>query len=214
MPRPLSWLPRLHEISRSVANSVRSHYDRHDLQRPVRAPAPRRPEAAGNAPQRSGRDLPAGRPPGAQYLLGPGARRRRRDRSVRAGPEGEGGGFAPEDPFAGAAGYRAGLPRFATSFGRALPRAGWRSASPRWSSWRKACSRSRGCWIPIPKWRSLRCAWSRNGRHLNRETSARFGPCSRNWSGWKPKPVQSATSRSRSHPEKEAVLRVNAAPRS
>jgi hypothetical protein len=33
MPRPLSWLPRLHEIRRSVANSVRSHYDRHDLER-------------------------------------------------------------------------------------------------------------------------------------------------------------------------------------
>jgi len=33
MPRPISWLPRLHEIRRSVANSVRSHYDRHDLQR-------------------------------------------------------------------------------------------------------------------------------------------------------------------------------------
>jgi hypothetical protein len=33
MPRPISWLPRLHEIRRSVANSVRSHYDRHDLER-------------------------------------------------------------------------------------------------------------------------------------------------------------------------------------
>ncbi len=33
MPRPVSWLPRLHEIRRSVQNSVRSHYDRHDLQR-------------------------------------------------------------------------------------------------------------------------------------------------------------------------------------
>jgi hypothetical protein len=33
MPRPLSWLPRLHEIDRSVANSVRSHYDRRDLER-------------------------------------------------------------------------------------------------------------------------------------------------------------------------------------
>ena len=32
MPRPLSWLPRLHEIRRSVANSVRSHYGRGDLQ--------------------------------------------------------------------------------------------------------------------------------------------------------------------------------------
>ena len=32
MPRPISWLPRLHIISRSVANSVRSHYDRHDLE--------------------------------------------------------------------------------------------------------------------------------------------------------------------------------------
>jgi hypothetical protein len=33
MPRPLSWLPRLHEIDRSVANSVRSHYDRRDIER-------------------------------------------------------------------------------------------------------------------------------------------------------------------------------------
>lgn len=33
MPRPVSWLPRLHEIRRSVANSVRSHYDRRDLER-------------------------------------------------------------------------------------------------------------------------------------------------------------------------------------
>ena len=32
MPRPLSWLPRLHEISRSVTNSIRSHYDRRDLE--------------------------------------------------------------------------------------------------------------------------------------------------------------------------------------
>ena len=33
MPRPLSWLPRLHEITRSVQHSVRSHYDRRDLER-------------------------------------------------------------------------------------------------------------------------------------------------------------------------------------
>ena len=32
MPRPLSWLPRLHEIRRAVANSVRSHYTRQDLE--------------------------------------------------------------------------------------------------------------------------------------------------------------------------------------
>jgi predicted component of type VI protein secretion system len=32
MARPPSWLPRLHEIRRSVNNSVRSHYDRADLQ--------------------------------------------------------------------------------------------------------------------------------------------------------------------------------------
>lgn len=32
VPRPISWLPRLHLIARSVANSVRSHYDRHDLE--------------------------------------------------------------------------------------------------------------------------------------------------------------------------------------
>ena len=33
MPRAVSWLPRLHEISRTVQNSVRSHYDRGDLER-------------------------------------------------------------------------------------------------------------------------------------------------------------------------------------
>jgi hypothetical protein len=32
VPRPVSWLPRLHEIRRSVANSVRSHYARKDLE--------------------------------------------------------------------------------------------------------------------------------------------------------------------------------------
>ena len=33
MARPPSWLPRLHELRRAVANSVRSHYDRRDLER-------------------------------------------------------------------------------------------------------------------------------------------------------------------------------------
>lgn len=32
MSRPISWLSRLHLISRSIANSVRSHYDRPDLE--------------------------------------------------------------------------------------------------------------------------------------------------------------------------------------
>lgn len=32
MPRPVSWLPRLHEIVRHVAKSPRSHYDRKDLE--------------------------------------------------------------------------------------------------------------------------------------------------------------------------------------
>ena len=32
MPRPITWLPRLHEIRRSVANSIRSHYDRRELE--------------------------------------------------------------------------------------------------------------------------------------------------------------------------------------
>ena len=32
MPRPVSWLPRLNEIRRSVADSVRSHYGRRDLE--------------------------------------------------------------------------------------------------------------------------------------------------------------------------------------
>jgi hypothetical protein len=32
MPRPISWLPRLQDITRSVASSIRSHYDRHDLE--------------------------------------------------------------------------------------------------------------------------------------------------------------------------------------
>ena len=32
MPRPVSWLPRLHEIRRAVARSPRSHYDRTELE--------------------------------------------------------------------------------------------------------------------------------------------------------------------------------------
>jgi hypothetical protein len=32
MPRPITWLPQLHEIRRSIANSVRSHYDRRDIE--------------------------------------------------------------------------------------------------------------------------------------------------------------------------------------
>ena len=32
MPRPLSWLPRLYEIRRTVASSVRSHYGRRDFE--------------------------------------------------------------------------------------------------------------------------------------------------------------------------------------
>jgi hypothetical protein len=32
MPRALSWLPRLHEIRRSVENSSRSHYTRKELE--------------------------------------------------------------------------------------------------------------------------------------------------------------------------------------
>lgn len=33
MPRPVSWLPRLSEIRHSVKNSVRSHYERKDIER-------------------------------------------------------------------------------------------------------------------------------------------------------------------------------------
>ncbi len=33
MARPPTWLPRLHPIRQAVANSVRSHYDRRDLER-------------------------------------------------------------------------------------------------------------------------------------------------------------------------------------
>lgn len=33
MPRPVSWLPRLHEITRTVSTSARSHYDRRDLEK-------------------------------------------------------------------------------------------------------------------------------------------------------------------------------------
>jgi hypothetical protein len=33
MPRPLSWLPRLHTIRRSVENSVRSHWGRKEIER-------------------------------------------------------------------------------------------------------------------------------------------------------------------------------------
>ncbi len=32
MPRPISWLTRLHEIRRAVALSVRSHYERKDIE--------------------------------------------------------------------------------------------------------------------------------------------------------------------------------------
>lgn len=32
MPRPISWLPQLHLIRRSVGSSVRSHYERRDLE--------------------------------------------------------------------------------------------------------------------------------------------------------------------------------------
>ena len=32
MPQPISWLPRLHLIARSVAQSVRWNYDRHDVE--------------------------------------------------------------------------------------------------------------------------------------------------------------------------------------
>lgn len=33
MSRPVSWLPRLHEITKTVTNSVRSHYDRRDIEK-------------------------------------------------------------------------------------------------------------------------------------------------------------------------------------
>ena len=33
MARPPTWLPRLHQLRQAVANSVRSHYDRKDLER-------------------------------------------------------------------------------------------------------------------------------------------------------------------------------------
>ena len=33
MPRPITWLPRLPEIRRSVKNSARSHYERKDIER-------------------------------------------------------------------------------------------------------------------------------------------------------------------------------------
>src|SRR5260370_340464 len=32
MPRPVSWLARLHEIRRAVTSSVRSHYERRDIE--------------------------------------------------------------------------------------------------------------------------------------------------------------------------------------
>ena len=32
MPRPISWLIRLHEIRRAVASSVRSHYERKEIE--------------------------------------------------------------------------------------------------------------------------------------------------------------------------------------
>ena len=33
MARPPTWLPRLHQLRQTVSNSVRSHYDRKDLER-------------------------------------------------------------------------------------------------------------------------------------------------------------------------------------
>jgi len=33
MARPPSWLPRLHQLRQTIANSVRSHYDRKDIER-------------------------------------------------------------------------------------------------------------------------------------------------------------------------------------
>ena len=33
MPRPISWLPRLHEITKTITHSVRSHYDRRDIEK-------------------------------------------------------------------------------------------------------------------------------------------------------------------------------------
>jgi hypothetical protein len=32
MPRPISWLPRIHEIRRTVEASIRSHYERKDIE--------------------------------------------------------------------------------------------------------------------------------------------------------------------------------------
>ncbi|ADW70974.1 hypothetical protein [Granulicella tundricola] len=32
MPRPISWLPRLHQIRKTVDSSVRSHYERKDIE--------------------------------------------------------------------------------------------------------------------------------------------------------------------------------------
>jgi hypothetical protein len=32
MPRPISWLPRIHQIRRTVAASVRSHYERKEIE--------------------------------------------------------------------------------------------------------------------------------------------------------------------------------------
>ncbi|ADW71573.1 hypothetical protein AciX9_4643 (plasmid) [Granulicella tundricola MP5ACTX9] len=33
MPRPISWLPRLHEITKTITHSVRSHHDRRDIEK-------------------------------------------------------------------------------------------------------------------------------------------------------------------------------------
>jgi hypothetical protein len=33
VPRPISWLPRLHQIRRGVKHSVRSHFERRDIER-------------------------------------------------------------------------------------------------------------------------------------------------------------------------------------
>jgi hypothetical protein len=77
MARPASWLPRLHEIHRTVSNSVWSRYERHNLEQLFRTAAPRRPEAAVAPADRCRRHFPAGRAGGSRELPRRGTRRRR-----------------------------------------------------------------------------------------------------------------------------------------
>ena len=123
MPRPVSWLPRLHEIRRSVQNSVRSHYDRRDLEQLFEL----QPRSAQNffallPSVPVGRSRLVEREALARFLDGvqeaddvPAYMERVRERGR--------GGLPEEDPVAGAGRPRPGQPRFPARLDEPLPRA-------------------------------------------------------------------------------------------